>query len=87
MSKLADEGIQSSVKSTVLPSKNTTISSIKTTKTTKKTLTVKKSTYTPQRMISTDPKVVAKQQQERREFLAVTSAIQNNLKQKVCYVK
>jgi len=38
-------------------------------------------------MISTDPKVVAKQQQERREFLAVTSAIQNNLKQKVCYVK
>lgn len=85
MSKLADEGVQSSVRSTVLTSKNTTIT--KSTKITKKTLTVKKSTYTPQRMISTDPKVVAKQQQERREFLAVTSAIQNNLKQKVCYVK
>ena len=87
MSKLADEGIQTSVRSTVLTSKNTTTKSTKITKTTKKTLTVKKSTYTPQRMISTDPKVVAKQQQERREFLAVTSAIQNNLKQKVCYVK
>ena len=81
MTKMVDEGIQSSVKSNVLTSKNTKTNG------TKKSLSPKKSTYVPKNMISTDPKVVAKQQQERMEFLAVTNAIQKNLKQKVCYVK
>ena len=81
MIKMVDEGIQLSVKSNVLTSKNTKTNG------TKKSLSKNKSTYVPKKMISTDPKVVAKQQQERNEFLAVMNAIQNNLKQKVCYIK